>query len=276
MASVSQIAPGVQNLHDNALKELQQAPLGAGTLSAGNGTGATAVKAPQDTLTLTGAARNDPPAEANGTELQINVVQAQIVVQNGNAGGNVPAAANAPAANTTAPTAAAQVQTNAGTAAATSAATANDTGVAAAESQQQQLAQLDQVLQELGIDPYAISQFNQIAMLIYVNDPTALEQFVQLLRGAAANQANGNAPVQAAQQNGETTGATVAAAQGGDGTQVTAEALQLTAVAGANGNGQNQFALRFQELQLTFEEGQSDSQASASSGSQGQALSVTA
>jgi histone deacetylase complex regulatory component SIN3 len=272
MASVSQIAPGLQNLHDNALKELQQAPLGAGTLSAGNSTGATAVKAPQDTLTLTGAAPNGPPAEANGTELQVNVVQAQIVVQNGNAGGNAPAAANAPDVNTATPTAAAQVQTNA----ATAEATANNTAVAAAESQQQQLAQLDQVLQELGIDPYGISQFNQIAMLIYVNDPTALEQFVQLLQGAAANQANGNAAVQAAQQNAPTTAATAPAAQAGDGTQITAEALPLTAIAGASSGGQNQFALRFQELQLTFEEGQSGSQGSANSGSQGQALSVTA
>jgi hypothetical protein len=58
--------------------------------------------------------------------------------------------------------------------------TPNQGGTAA--NPQQELAQLDQTLQQLGIDPQSISLFNRIGLLLYANDPTALENLVQALK----------------------------------------------------------------------------------------------
>jgi len=63
---------------------------------------------------------------------------------------------------------------------------------------QQQLAQLDQTLQQLGIDPQSISLFNRMGMLLYANDPAALRVMVQEIQsgaqGAQAQAANPSAP----------------------------------------------------------------------------------
>jgi hypothetical protein len=50
---------------------------------------------------------------------------------------------------------------------------------------QQQLAHLDQTLQQLGIDPQSISLFNRMGMLLYANDPAALRVMVQEIQNGA-------------------------------------------------------------------------------------------
>ncbi len=54
-----------------------------------------------------------------------------------------------------------------------------------AQTQKQQLQQLDQTLRQLGIDPQSISVFNQLAMLFYSNNPSDLQQFVRQVQLAA-------------------------------------------------------------------------------------------
>ena len=115
-------------------------------------------------------------------------------------------------------------------------------------TQQQELAQLDQILQQMGVDPQSISIFNQLAMLLYVNDPVALQQFISTLQGAfpqpatqpsAAGATAGAAQTQALAQNPaaasavpQTAGQTPAANQGqqqaGNGTAIEALAFQAT------------------------------------------------
>lgn len=80
------------------------------------------------------------------------------------------------------------------------------------QTPQQQLSQLEQVLQQLGIDPQSISLFNQLALLPYVNDPAALQAFVQQLQGGS----NQNATQAGAASNGT---AAQANAQANAGTQ---------------------------------------------------------
>lgn len=64
---------------------------------------------------------------------------------------------------------------------------------AAATNPQQELAQLDQTLQQLGIDPQSISLFNRMGLLLYANDPAALQNLVQALQQVdqQLNQLNG-------------------------------------------------------------------------------------
>lgn len=67
--------------------------------------------------------------------------------------------------------------------AATTAQTANSPLTATpAQLQQQQLAQLDQILASLGIDPQSIPQFNQVVLLEYLNDPAGLQRVVEQLQ----------------------------------------------------------------------------------------------
>jgi hypothetical protein len=60
---------------------------------------------------------------------------------------------------------------------------------AAAVGPQQQLQQLDQSLLQLGINPQSIPLANRMAMLLYANDPAALQLLVQALQTAATQQA---------------------------------------------------------------------------------------
>lgn len=67
--------------------------------------------------------------------------------------------------------------------AATTAQTANSPLTATpAQLQQQQLAQLDQILASLGIDPQSIPQFNQVVLLEYLNDPAGLQRVIEQLQ----------------------------------------------------------------------------------------------
>ena len=61
----------------------------------------------------------------------------------------------------------------------------------AAVTPDQQLQVLDQALQQLGIDPESISLFNRLAMLLYANDPEALQQFIQQLQQTTTNPTQG-------------------------------------------------------------------------------------
>lgn len=70
-----------------------------------------------------------------------------------------------------------------------------------ANTPQQELQQLDQTLQQLGINPQSISIFNRMAMLLYASDPTALRLLVQTLQSAATQQDTGQAATNA--PNGE-------------------------------------------------------------------------
>jgi hypothetical protein len=56
---------------------------------------------------------------------------------------------------------------------------------AAAETPIAELAQLDDTLQQMGIDPQSISLFNRMAMLLYANDPAALRVLVQTMQTGA-------------------------------------------------------------------------------------------
>ena len=47
-------------------------------------------------------------------------------------------------------------------------------------------------LQQLGINPQSISLFNRLALLLYANDPAALQQFVQQLQQGAQEVGEGN------------------------------------------------------------------------------------
>ncbi|MGA8224500.1 MAG: hypothetical protein WB780_22840, partial [Candidatus Acidiferrales bacterium] len=138
-----------------------------------------------------------PPAQAVQQSATINIEQfslfiSQTQAQTGQAGQPATAPAAAPA---TAPGAPPTPQASAQTAAATGAPATSapaDPGTAAAigntnqsgttANPQQELAQLDQTLQQLGIDPQSISLFNRIGLLLYANDPTALENLVQALK----------------------------------------------------------------------------------------------
>jgi len=67
-----------------------------------------------------------------------------------------------------------------------------------------ELAQLDDTLQQMGIDPQSISLFSRMAMLLYANDPAALRVLVQTMQNGAQQltAANSNA-----QNGGGATGA---------------------------------------------------------------------
>ncbi|MGH9725508.1 MAG: hypothetical protein ACRD41_10615 [Candidatus Acidiferrales bacterium] len=215
-----------------------------------------------DTVTL--ASQTTPAQAAGGTRAataaqtaqpteiiqyeQITVTAEEIIVTGGgNNGGGANANPGAAQATTPAPATAA-----ASAAAATPAAAALPAASALAgttnSTQQQELAQLDQILQRMGVDPQSISIFNQLAMLLYVNDPAALQQFISTLQGAvpqpatqpaAAAAAAGAAQTQALAQNPaaasaapQTAGQTPAANQGqqptGNSTAIEAFAFQAT------------------------------------------------
>lgn len=115
-------------------------------------------------------------------------------------------------------------------------------------TQQQELAQLDQLLQRMGVDPQSISIFNQLAMLLYINDPIALQQFISTLQGAIPQPAAPSAsavaeagapetqvltqtPAQASaapQAAGQTPAANQGQQQAGNGTAIEALAFQAT------------------------------------------------
>jgi len=170
--------------------------------------------------------------------------------------------------------------------------TAAITGAATSQTQltpDQQLVQLDQTLQQLGIDPQSISLFNRMALLVYAQDPTALQNLVQALQatdqqlGQLTGLANPNGtqaqlqpPAQAAQNVAQQLAQTQTPAQvqaqpqsqdtaDGNNFEIVAAQLNFTEVQGtlataapandSNGSGATQAVqttAQFQELQLSF------------------------
>lgn len=151
---------------------------------------------PQDTVTM---ANTDPAAAQQAAqafgEVQVQFQEVALVVQeplvpllNPNAANNAAPTANAdtvannapanPANTGAAPPATAANTANGATAANTLIASAANTGANATNNtaqtaQQQELAQLDQVLQQLGIPASSIPVVQQLAMLLYRFDPQA-------------------------------------------------------------------------------------------------------
>jgi hypothetical protein len=76
----------------------------------------------------------------------------------------------------------------------------------ASATPQQELTQLDQTLQRLGVDPQSISLFNRMGLLLYANDPAALQDLLKALQavdqqlGQLNGGANGTTPAQKAAQ----------------------------------------------------------------------------
>lgn len=55
-----------------------------------------------------------------------------------------------------------------------------------------ELAQLDDTLQQMGVNPQSISLFNRMAMVLYANDPAALRVLVQTLQSGAEQVSESN------------------------------------------------------------------------------------
>ncbi len=122
---------------------------------------------------------NGSRANRHASEPTLPVLLPQIQTQ------DAPPAAASNAGNT-ADNAAANAANNSTNAANTTAADPATNGNAT--TPQQELQQLDQSLQQLGINPQSIPLFNRMAMLLYANDPPALQLLVQTLQTAATQQ----------------------------------------------------------------------------------------
>jgi len=146
--------------------------------------------APQgDTVTISATFPPAQPAQqATAVKIQeFSVFVALSESQAGQAAATGPAPAAAPADTSPQPSAQTIAADNALAAAttldpATAAASAAATASGPAATPQQELAQLDQTLQQLGVDPQSISLFNRIGLLLYANDPTALADLVKALQ----------------------------------------------------------------------------------------------
>lgn len=234
--------------------------------------------APQDTVTLTGQASQGQQAQQNsqqpqafqGTALVVAEAQVQVFAQ-GNAGANnaQQTPEGQPTAQVPTPT-----QNNAVGLAAGNAANGGNAPTGATSSQQE-LQQLDQTLQQLGINPQSISLFNRLALLLYANDPAALQQFVQQLQQGAQEVGEGNALANtpatqnAAQsqntpqaQNAGSTGSLAGASATGAGSAPAANPTQ--------GQAQNTLAssifVQFEELQISFGSNGAQTQTSSNNG----------
>lgn len=90
----------------------------------------------------------------------------------------------------------------------------NPSASSATNTPQQELATLDQTLQDLGINPQSINLVNRMALILYASDPAALRVLVQGLQGAAqqAGQSGTAKPALTAAQlaSGQTQGETQA------------------------------------------------------------------
>lgn len=61
----------------------------------------------------------------------------------------------------------------------------SSSGAAGADTPLAELTQLDDTLQQMGVNPQSISLFNRMAMVLYANDPAALRVLVQTLQSGA-------------------------------------------------------------------------------------------
>jgi hypothetical protein len=105
---------------------------------------------------------------------------------------------------------------NAATAAAAQNAASYASAAAGPQTPQQQLTQLDQSLQGLGISPQSIPLSTRMAMLIYSNDPAALRLLVSQLQSSnqTSNTGNGAAAANPTQAQGSTQALLPAQSQG--------------------------------------------------------------
>jgi hypothetical protein len=182
------------------------------------------VSRPQDTVNLTETGGRHVPVVAQGAKLQPTFQVTYFPPTSVQGAASQPAAAvPVQTNNPTAPVAsAAAAATNPGTVNASGAGiTAYQASLLSAASQAK-LQQLDEVLQQLGINPTQIIFAERIALLPLVNDPAAIQQYVQGLptQTAVLSPATSQvlAPSLVNQQNVPTTaqtGATLSAAASG-------------------------------------------------------------
>ena len=225
--------------------------------------------APQDTVTLTGQASQGRQTQQNTqqqapfqeTVLFVAEAQVQVFAPGDNGAANTEAQQTPEAP----PTAQVQTQTQLQDPAAAALATGNAANAGGAgQTSEQELQQLDQTLQQLGINPQSISLFNRLALLLYANDPAALQQFVQQLQNGA-------------QEVGQGTGTTAATSQTQPPAQNPAPAQNQTAGSGQAGASSqpatsgppappSRIFVQFEELQITFATAGQTQSSSASSG----------
>jgi hypothetical protein len=202
MASIT-LQPGALPIEALQGGPAQQAAPGAPTANANQ---AQSAPAPQDTVVLAGRVTETAlnGENQNGSQFQgaaaFYTAQGILSAQS-NVGATAPSAPATAPAQTGAPE---TPQTMAQVAAATNPATSADPAIAAAVAANsqpsvndagaadpsdsagtpvQQLAQLDQTLQQLGIDPQSLSLADRMGMLLYANDPAALRVMVQEIQG---------------------------------------------------------------------------------------------
>jgi hypothetical protein len=236
--------------------------------------------APQDTVTLTGQASQGQQAQQNPqqpqafqeTVLAVAEAQVQVFAQgSANANNAQETPEGQPTAQVPTPT---QTQDTAVGLATANAANGGNAPTGATSSQQE-LQQLDQTLQQLGINPQSISLFNRLALLLYANDPAALQQFVQQLQQGAQEVGEGNAlaSTPASQNAAQSQNTAQAQNAGSTGSQAGASATGAASVPAANsaqGQAQNTLASRifvqFEELQISFGGNRAQTQLSSSGG----------
>ncbi|MGA7060544.1 MAG: hypothetical protein WBY69_04955 [Candidatus Acidiferrales bacterium] len=167
---------------------------------------------------------NDSENGANGTGTANSNSAAPSVDQTGVAQEPLPApiltqrAVNATRVAVAAKAAQTATGTNPANAAANS---ANSAAATRATAPEETLQQLDQELQRLGINPQDISLMNRMSLLLWVNDPVALRQFVQGMQPWA--------------MNSETNSATDALNARANSTQLGAGGTNVNQGAGASG-----------------------------------------
>lgn len=278
---------------------------------------------PQDTVTLTGQAAQGQQTAQNQQEplfqeTVIAVTETQVfATQNAGSAGAAQQTAQQPATSTPTQTAASATtsspnsnQPNVAASAAATQGASNSTAAptaastsSAQQSQQQELQQLDQTLQQLGIDPQSIGLFNQLALLVYANDPSALQAFIQQLQQSSQqiiqqglNTTAAQGATQAGQQsqssNASSNGAAQGNTQGASLTELSASDIQATTSQNSSNNQSsstpqpanpaaqnNTISLQYQKLQLTVAavsgQTQSPSFGGTATAVNGQTLNVT-
>jgi hypothetical protein len=228
-------------------------------------------------VTLTGQASQGQQAQQNpqqpqafqGTVLVVAEAQVQVFAQgSANANNAQQTPEGQPTAQVPTPT---QTQNTAVGLAAGNAANGGN-APAGATSSQQELQQLDQTLQQLGINPQSISLFNRLALLLYANDPAALQQFVQQLQQGAQDVGEGNAlaatpATLSAAQPQNTASAQNAGGTGGPAAASAAGASAPTAnptPAQAQNTLASSIFVQFEELQISFGNNGAQTQSSSS------------
>lgn len=209
MASIT-FQPGIVPLEALQGGTAQQAAPGAPTTNPNQAQNAPAL---QDTVVLTGRVAETALNGDNQNGSQFEGAAAFFAAQGiFNAQSNLGAAAQpAPAITPTQTGAPETPQTMAQAAAATNPANSADPAIAAAVAANsqagandataadpaggtagtpaQQLAQLDQTLQQLGVNPESLSLADRMGMLLYANDPAALRVMVQEIQGGGQDAA---------------------------------------------------------------------------------------